>query len=253
MGGIGFAATRGGESSSAKTTTTAATTSTTVVATPPSSFKLPPLVPTTAGGGTVPPPPTTVLKASPTVALTDLQASAVVLGTDEVEAATGQSGWTTAPFEAGPDLCGITSPNPALEYHEVAVRAESSNAGVAVHTAAFTYVTVAEMQQSTAALREAVTACPNPTSVENGVTYTLTFTELNEQAPPLMDSAIAFGVLATAAGQPPVTNVFAVATKGRSAVSLQYQIVGRVPNPEDGPAAEALLSELLLNFITELP
>jgi molecular chaperone DnaK len=258
IGGLGVAVTRGrGSSTALTTTTTAATTTTTSIATAPSTFKLPPLVPTTTVAGaaptTAPTVPPTAAPPRADLALTEEQAGFIVLNLPEVETATGQSGWIGIPFEPGPDLCGLSSPDPAFERHEVAIRSEGGDLGIAVHSAAFTYASVDDLAASLGALRQAVTACPNPTSVENGVTYSVSFTELTEQAPPFIDSLIAFGVLFSAPGQVPTSNVFAVATKGRSAVSLQYQIVGRFPNDADTAAAETLLTQLIAKFVSEIP
>jgi actin-like ATPase involved in cell morphogenesis len=258
--GLGFAVTRGGGDKAANTTTTTALSTTTTAAATPVTLKLNPILPSsttavsTASSVGSQSPTTTAKPPNVDRALTEEEAERATLKITNIEAATSQTGWLEIPFTPGPDLCGLTSPDPAIEKHFLGVRTESATSGVVLHTAALTYNSIADLNANFALLKQAATACPNPRQVEGNVTYNLTFTDVEEQSTPPYDRILAFGMIAAAEGTGaiPVSNVFGIAAIGKSAVLLQYQVFGRLPNPEDSKASVNALTILILNLQQEI-
>ena len=184
-----------------------------------------------------PPPPPTV---KPAVSLTREQAVASALTLDEVSGATGVSPWTEGPFSAGPDLCGIASPDAAVEHHTVAVHQEKVGVGAVVVSNVGSYNSVDDVNQVYNNLRRAATACPDPTETENGVTAQLTFTQPFEINLPGVDRTLLFGVIAKLPNGNLVQNIIAVAVVGRAGTTMQYQVIGRNLGDADYTQIEAL-------------
>jgi len=214
--------------------------------TPPTAA---PTTPTASASPTVPPTPAPTT-AKRVVGLTVDQANAALLTLDEVTNATGVSPWTAGPFSIGPDLCGIASPDPAVERHAVAVHQEAVGKGSIVTSNVASYGSVEQVNEVFNNLRRAATACPDPTETINGVTAELTFTAPFEVNLPGVDRTLLFGVIAKVPNQPLVQNIIAVAVVGRSGAILQYQLVGRNLGDDDYTQVEALFSLQTAKIVT---
>ena len=270
IGGAAFALTRGGGGEATSSTTTPVT----VVSPPPSTpgtlGSLGTTSPTTGAIGTSPgpttaptaapttpttPPPTAAPTAPPTtvkriVGLTVDQANAALLTLDEVSSTTGVSPWIDGVFSSGGDLCGIPSPDPAIERHAVAVHQEGVGKGVVVTSNVVSFDSVEQVNLVYNNLRRAATDCPDPTETQNGVTAELTFTAPFEINLPGVDRTLAFGVIAKVPNQPLVQNIIAVAVVGRAGAILQYQLVGRNLVDNDYTQIEALFAAQTAKIIT---
>jgi hypothetical protein len=249
LGGIGFAVTRGGDKKTvATTTTTEAPTSTTVKSV--GSVSLPPLLPSSS------PPKSTIATTVPVSAsqksLTGAQADQVLPTLAELETATGKTGWVEVPFEAGPPLCGLTAPDAPVERNFVIGRSEGNSQAVQIASSVASYASAEDLAANVAALKKAVTACPEPTSVESGVSFTLKFSDITETPIPLLDYSFAFAVLANAPGYPSATNVFVIAGVGRTAIQMQYQVFGRAPTTEESTIVGSAFGELLRKYLVQL-
>jgi molecular chaperone DnaK len=249
LGGLGFALTRGGDTKAAITTTTTEA-PTTTAAKPVGSLSLPPLTPSSS------PPKSTVATTVPVSAsqkaLTGAQAEQVLPTLAELETATGKTGWVEVPFQSGPPLCGLTAPDAPVERHFVIGRSEGNLQAVQIASSVASYASAADLAANVAALKKAVTACPEPTSVEEGVTFTLKFSDLTETPIPLLDYSFAFAVLANAPGYPSATNVFVVAGVGRTAIQMQYQVFGRAPTDAESSVVASAFGELMRKFLLQL-
>ena len=255
IGGIAFAL-RGGESSTPTTTTSTTVEVLTTVGSPGTLPTLQPSPPTTtiiaSPSSTAAPPSTTTPPAPRAVGLTDEQATAALLTIDDVTNATGVDGWVDGTFSLAADLCGIPSPDPIVERHYVADRPESAGVGVEVVSNVLSYATTDDVNASYNAIRQAATACPNPTETFNDVTATLRFTAPYEVNTPGFDRTLGFGVIADGSNGVQVQSLIMVITKGRAAGVLQYQIVGRNVDQADLDRVQALLTAKAVKMLANL-
>jgi molecular chaperone DnaK len=278
FGGIGFAATRGGDSKAAVTTSppatapsggggpiTAGSTSSSSVATitlkpttPISAETTPPTtkqVPPTAS--TVPP----TVKPTPPAgsgdrALNVEQADATLLTLDEVSSAAGGTGWTQGVWSPGGDLCGVKTPDAILDRHSVAVRNEVAGAdiGVIVTTSTLTYASLSDLNENYSSLKRISNDCPDPTLSENGRTGTIKFIPAEEISIPNLDRAMLLGLTAQVDGVSiPNQILLVLATRGRSSFVIQYQVNGRAGINEDAVALKNLYVALADKFVKALP
>lgn len=281
--GIGFAATRGGGSSAAPTTvaTTTATSAAggapatlsptlgskvpTTVGTngTPSTSTAPPATTTPGSPGTTPAPttpatpaptapPTTEVAGDPVPpGLDATELNAAVLTLDDVTVATGLSDWTPDTYVAGEPFCGIVTPDAAQESHSVHNRLSGGVAQSIVSTSA-TYATLDDLILNYEALLGSSSNCPNPTEDVGGVTVTLTVGKPVESQIPLTDRALAMVITSTAPNGVTIQNMVGVVTKGRSAVILSYQILGRSLQQSDIDAVQQLLTKMTVSLVTNV-
>jgi molecular chaperone DnaK len=277
FGGIGFAATRGGDSKAANTTTTVAApipvggggSPISTVSTSSSSSVAPiTLKPSTTTSAestttTAKPAPTVPPTAPPTVApagdraLNVEQADATLLTVDEVASLSGLTKWNPGPFTPGNNLCGVSSPDPILDRHSVAFRLETNSTpaiGVVVTTSTFTFANLSDLNADYAAVKQAAKECPDPVVNENGVTGTIKTFPGSELGLPGLDRALIFGFTLQVDGVSiPQQNFVVLATRGRSAMAVVYHVEGRPSTQDDSDIVQKLYSALAEKFVAALP
>jgi Hsp70 protein len=263
LGGIGFAATRGGSKAIASTTTaatapvgggapvTAGSTSSSSV-TPITIKPITTTTTTTPPSTTVPPSPVTTVKAGVADrAFTNEQADSVLLSLADLASTTKLDGWIPGSFSAGPPLCGYATPNGTIEKHLVGDLKEA-NGFLEVTSGAFTYASVEDVNANYDALKLATTSCPDNKSVESNGTFTIAITPGGEPVVPGLDRTLLLGLTAQAPGLPKVQTVLVIGVRGRSAITLQYSFFGREFEAADTERTGALFA-LLVAKINAVP
>ena len=149
---------------------------------------------TTAPATTAPPDTTAATTAATTppppavVGLTEAQADAALLTIDDVNAATGLSGWNVGSYSSGGNLCGLTAPDAAVERTPCGTVHEGGIKNVQITSSTLSFASTDDVNlRRTTTLRLAATDCPDPTETSNGVTADLTFTAPQEVNVPGVD------------------------------------------------------------------
>jgi hypothetical protein len=186
------------------------------------------------------------------------EADAALLTTDDVSSLAGSTGWASAPFEDGPDLCGIPAPDAVLARHSVVYRVEANSTpavGVVVTSSTFTFATQSDLVANFNALKQASNDCTDPVvDVGGGNKATIAMIPSREISLPNIDRAMLVGFTLQQDGVAIPAQIFVVlGSRGRSAISLVYRVEGRPTIASEAQTLEKLYFALADKFVKALP
>ena len=176
-----------------------------------------------------------------------------MLTLDEVANETGLTDWQAGTFTpSDKPFCGVAAPDEQNSAHTDAYRGADLQRAEVI-TTALTYATIDDLNANYDALLQGARECPDPKLVVQGVPFTITTQQPIERQLPLVDRAAVFVFTVTAPGVPAINTIVGVVTKGRSAVLLNYSLLGRTFDENDSSVATKLWATLATKLVTNAP
>lgn len=259
-GGLWAVTSRGGDGDASATTTSATfaaaspggapVTAPTVTSAPAvtAAPAAPITLPSSSTTAAAPVETTAVPAATVPVALDQAGLDTVLLTMEEVVRVTGRSDWSQQTFRSdGTPVCGIPEPPPIRSADTRFVRGSGATA-VTITAQVFTFADVGQVAAFRDADFRAMRDCPEPSFTSNGTTYAVTPVWFVDRQVPLAD--LAWAQRWVTAG-PSITNesLFYVYARGRSTVSIQYDVAGREIADVDTQATESMLATLAAKLL----